>query len=227
MFSPDGKLFASADRAGGITVWETATGKEFNTLPGHKSAVNALAFLPNVVASAGADGTVVLWDPNEGKEIRKWNAHAGGCEFIDFNSEGQIVTCGRDKLTKVWDNMGKVLMTSQPMTEIALRSVLSSGKVIAGDWNGKIQVYPIADGENQLPKSRPTHAPSLSTSKKLAKPSKSQRRKLRQPANNSPNSPKRSRQPKPPDKTPRRSKPSSRRLNRPSTRPKQKQNRKS
>ena len=146
VFSPDGKLFASADRAGGITVWETATGKEFNTLPGHKSAVNALAFLPNVVASAGADGTVVLWDPNEGKEIRKWNAHAGGCEFIDFNSEGQIVTCGRDKLTKVWDNMGKVLMTSQPMTEIALRSVLSSGKVIAGDWNGKIQVYPIADG---------------------------------------------------------------------------------
>jgi hypothetical protein len=145
VFSPDGKLFASADRAGGITVWETATGKEFNTLPGHKTAVNALAFLPNVLASAGADGTVVLWDPNEGKEIRKWNAHAGGCEFIDFNSEGQIVTCGRDKLTKVWDNMGKVLMTSQPMTEIALRCVLSSAKVIAGDWNGKIQVYPIAD----------------------------------------------------------------------------------
>ena len=145
-YSADGAYVASADRAGGITVWESATGAEAITLSGHKTAVNALAFLPGLLVSAGQDGTVVLWDIAEGKERKKWAAHAGGCEFVDFTADGRIVTCGRDKVAKVWDQSGKALLTTQPLTEIALRAVLSGDTVMAGDWNGKVQAFLLADG---------------------------------------------------------------------------------
>jgi len=145
-YSPDGAYVASADRAGGITIWEAASGAESISLPGHKTAVNALAFLPGLLASAGQDGTVVLWDVAEGKEQKKWTAHAGGCEFVDFTPEGKIVSCGRDKVAKVWDQTGKALLTTLPLTDIALRAVLSGDTVVAGDWSGKVQAFLLADG---------------------------------------------------------------------------------
>jgi len=145
-YSPDGQFVASADRAGGVVVWEAATGAESITLPGHKTAVNALGFLPGLLASAGQDGTIVLWDVAEGKERKKWAAHPGGCEFVDFTSDGKIISCGRDKVAKVWDQTGKVLLTTQPLSEIALRAVLSGETVMAGDWNGKVQAFLLADG---------------------------------------------------------------------------------
>ncbi len=144
-FSPDGKYLASGDRNGGITVWEGATGKEYNTLPGHKVTVNALAFMPGVLASASADGTIVLWDVKEGKELKKWNAHAGGTESVDFTPDGRIVSSGRDKLAKVWDGEGKILLTSPPFQDIALRAVLANERLIAGDWSGLIRVVSVAD----------------------------------------------------------------------------------
>lgn len=144
-FSPDGRYLASADRSGGIVVWEGASGKEFNTLPGHKLAVTALAFMPGVLASASEDGKISLWDVKEGKEIRSWNAHAGGVEWVDFTPDGRLVSCGRDKLAKVWDQTGKVLLTSEAFDDIALRAVLSHERVVAGDWTGKIRVWNLAD----------------------------------------------------------------------------------
>jgi hypothetical protein len=145
-YSPDGSLVASADRAGGITIWESASGEEALTLAGHKSTVNSLAFLPGLLASAGQDGTVVLWDAAEGKERKKWQAHPGGCESVDFTPDGRIITSGRDKVAKVWDQTGKLLMTTQPFPEMALRAVLAGESLIAGDWLGNVRAFVLADG---------------------------------------------------------------------------------
>ena len=145
-YSADGGYVASADRAGGITVWEAASGEEAITLAGHKSAVTALAFLPGLLASASLDGNIVLWDISDGKELKKWAAHAGGAEFVDFTPDGRIVSCGRDRTAKVWNQEGKALLTTAPMGEIALRAVLVGDTVVAGDWTGKVQAYGIGDG---------------------------------------------------------------------------------
>ncbi|MES2571476.1 MAG: c-type cytochrome domain-containing protein [Verrucomicrobiota bacterium] len=139
-YSPDGQFLASADRNGGIQVWEGSSGKEYNALPGHKVMVTSIAFMNGVVASASEDGTVKLWDVKEAKEIRSWNAHPGGTAWVDFSPDGRLVSCGRDKVAKVWDQTGKVLGKSEPFGDIALRAVLSNERVIAGDWNGDIRV---------------------------------------------------------------------------------------
>jgi WD40 repeat protein/mono/diheme cytochrome c family protein len=145
-FSPDGKYLASADRNGGILVWEGATGHEFNSLPGHKACVTALSFMPGVLASASEDGKIALWDVKEGKEIRNWAAHPGGASSVDFTPDGRLVSAGRDKLAKAWDQTGKVLLTSAPFEDIALRAVLASDRVVAGDWNGSIRVFDLKAG---------------------------------------------------------------------------------
>jgi hypothetical protein len=140
-FSPDGKFLASADRNGGVMVWEGATGKEYQALAGHKQAVTSLAFMPGVLASASTEGKITLWNVKEGNEIKSWNAHGGGVESIDFAPDGRLVSCGRDKLAKAWDQTGKNLFTSAEFTDIALRAALSNERVVAADWTGRIRAF--------------------------------------------------------------------------------------
>jgi hypothetical protein len=169
-FSPDGKYLASADRSGGVEVWEGGTWKEFNALAGHKAMVTSLAFMPGVVASASEDGKVSLWDAKEGKEIRSWAANAGGVEWVDFTPDGRLITCGRDKIAKVWDQDGKTLGQTAPMADITLRAVLSNDRMIVGDWTGQILVTKL-DGKvvGELTANPPSLAERITaTAKRLA-----------------------------------------------------------
>jgi DNA repair exonuclease SbcCD ATPase subunit len=144
-FSPDGKYLGTADRNGGIEIWETAAEpKPFNSLPGHKSAVSALAFMPGVLASGSEDGTIKLWSVKEGTETKSWNAHPGGVLWVDFTPDGRLVSCGRDKIAKVWDATGKALAATEAFNDIALRATMSNDRVVAADWTGAIRVYSIA-----------------------------------------------------------------------------------
>jgi hypothetical protein len=65
---------------------------------------------------------------------------------VDFTPDGRLVSAGRDKIAKVWDQEGKAKLTSEALGDIAMRAVLSSDRVIAGDWAGKIAVFG-ADGK--------------------------------------------------------------------------------
>ena len=141
-YSPDGKFLATADRNGGVEVWESgADPKPFNTLAGHKVACTALAFMPGVLASASEDGKIVLWNVKEGTEIRSWAAHPGGVLWVDFTPDGRIVSCGRDKIAKVWDATGKQILATEALSDLAFRCALNSERVIAADWTGDIRVY--------------------------------------------------------------------------------------
>ena len=122
-FSPDSILLATADRAGGLHVWESFTGREYLTLPGHKGSVNAVSWRidSNVLASASKDASVKLWELENGKNIKSWTAHGGGTASMEFCRDGRVVTCGRDKVTKIWDQNGKQLRAFEAFGDLALR----------------------------------------------------------------------------------------------------------
>ena len=169
-YSPDGRFLATADRNGGIQIWEGPTGKEYNTLPGTKGAVTGLAFMTGVLASSSEDGKVTLWDVKEAKEIRSWAAHAGGAAWVDFSPDGRLVSCGRDKIAKVWDQTGKEIGKTAPFADIALRAALSNERIVAGDWTGVLRVSAL-DGKplGELSANPPTLQDRIAASqKKLA-----------------------------------------------------------
>ena len=63
-FHPDGTRLATADRDGGVWLWDLKRGEAVVRLPGHKSYVWSLAFSPDgaTLASGSGDNTVRLWD---------------------------------------------------------------------------------------------------------------------------------------------------------------------
>src|SRR5205823_192329 len=64
VFSPDGRMLATASQDKTIRLWDLTTGQERRKLVGHGGSIYAVAFAPDgkTLASASADTTVLLWD---------------------------------------------------------------------------------------------------------------------------------------------------------------------
>jgi WD40 repeat protein len=79
-WSPDGALLAAASAAGGISLFDAATGELKHALPGHADGANALAWMPavqrtenggpktDILATGGQDGCVRFWNPVTGAQ---------------------------------------------------------------------------------------------------------------------------------------------------------------
>ncbi|HWG42331.1 MAG TPA: c-type cytochrome domain-containing protein [Gemmataceae bacterium] len=149
-YSPDGVLLATGDRNGGLFVWEAYTAREYFSLRGHTAAITEVTWRAdgNVCASCSEDGSIRLWEMENGRAIKTWSAH-GGVQSIRYARDGQIVSCGRDKLTRLWDGNGTAKRSFEAFGDVALRTTFShdGGRVIAGDWNGQLLVWNTADGK--------------------------------------------------------------------------------
>ncbi len=88
-WSPDGSVLAAASAAGGVMLYDAATGAVKHALPGHEDGTNALAWRPalqstedrgpgtDLLATGGQDGCVRFWDATAGKqtaEVKLGNA---------------------------------------------------------------------------------------------------------------------------------------------------------
>jgi WD domain, G-beta repeat len=150
-FSPDGVLLATGDRSAGLFVWEAHTGREYFGLRGHKLAITDLTWRDdsNVLASCSEDGTIHLWEMENGTTIRQWAAHGGGAESVRYLHDGHIASCGRDRITKLWDQAGAQKKAFEPLADVALRvaALHDNRAVVAGDLSGTLRVWAAADGK--------------------------------------------------------------------------------
>ncbi len=142
-YSPDGVLLATADRNGGMFVWEAETAREYQNLKGHGACITGVSWRidGNMLASTSEDGTLKLWEMEQGQQIKNWAAHGGGSLSVNFSMDGRLVSCGRDKATKIWDQNGSQQRALEAFGDIALRAVFThdGGRVVAGDWTGEIR----------------------------------------------------------------------------------------
>jgi WD40 repeat protein len=101
-FSPDGKWLASADSAGTVTLREMAkmgsgSGRQLD-LSGQGGEVLKVTFSSKgqLLASAGADRVVKLWDPKTGREVRTLTGPSETVNGVSFSNDGQWVLAGSD-----------------------------------------------------------------------------------------------------------------------------------
>ena len=150
-FSPDAVLLASGDRSGGLYVWEAFTGREYLTLRNHTAAITGLSWRidSNVLASSSEDTTIRLWEMENGGNIKGWGAHGAGASSVQFGKDGRLVSCGRDRVAKVWKPDGAIQRQFEAFPDLALRVAFShdESRVIAGDWSGSVRVWKAADGK--------------------------------------------------------------------------------
>jgi predicted nucleic acid-binding Zn-ribbon protein len=149
-FSPDGVLLASGDRNGGLQVWEAATGREYLTLRGHTAAITGLSWRldSNALASSSEDATLRLWEMENGNQFKGWGAHGGGALDVKYCRDGNLISCGRDLVTKLWDQNGQQLRAFPATSDVSVATALAdeSQRVLTADWQGNVTVWNAADG---------------------------------------------------------------------------------
>jgi WD40 repeat protein len=125
--SPDGRRVAAGgggpDGKGVVRVWDAAGGSPVWSAGEHAAEVLAVAFAPDgsSLASAGADGVILLRDPQTGSVARTLPGHDRGATSLAFSADGAALACGGgDGTTSLWETRtGRRVRTFRPASSQA------------------------------------------------------------------------------------------------------------
>jgi WD40 repeat protein/serine/threonine protein kinase len=105
--SPDGLHVAAGSLEGKVIISDVATGQKIRTLVhDRQGAVNCAAYSPagHLLASAGNDRTLKLWDSETGELVATLQGHAGEVYSVAFSPDGTFLATGsKDHTIKLWD----------------------------------------------------------------------------------------------------------------------------
>ena len=138
-----------------IQLVDVLSGDEVRTLAaGHGPlGVTALAFREDgrILASGGADGSVILWNAASGSKQATMERHATPVYSLALSPDGKEVASGSyDGTIKFWDaNSGKELATSRGHTNLVASLAFSpDGKTLASaSWDNTIILWEPTTGQ--------------------------------------------------------------------------------
>jgi serine/threonine protein kinase/WD40 repeat protein len=104
-FRDDGQLVALAGDSQVVSVWDTqATNQWVADLEGHTDTVNDLAWNPRFprLASAAADGSLILWDTESWKMAAQFQL-GSGIGQVQWSPDGTMLLAATSTATYIWD----------------------------------------------------------------------------------------------------------------------------
>jgi WD40 repeat protein len=146
--SPDGKVLASADKGGVVTLWRTEDGQELSTLKANDEKVIALAFSPDGTILACGGKSLRLWDVARRKAIKTWAAAEGNIESIAFTPDGKTLASasGNDGRVWLWDVAGKKKVGILPSSveQVSRLAFSPDGRTLAlTSYSGDLQLWDV------------------------------------------------------------------------------------
>ncbi len=161
--SPDGKrlvvvrIWINAARTtvtSAVSCWDVDDGKERWT-----RATDFLVGSPEVlvlpdgkqVLSGGGPSPYVLWNLDDGKEVRVWGGHKGPVTAVAYSRDGKtLFSAGQDKTAKAWDvNTGRELKTFTGHYDAvtALAVTADSKRLLTGSVDYTLKLWDVAGGK--------------------------------------------------------------------------------
>jgi len=153
-YSPDGRWLATASgdpgQFGAVKLWLAEPGgggKPVRDLLETTDSVFAVTFSPDnkLVAAAGADRAVRIWEVESGKQVALIEDHADWILDLSFSPDSKrLASASRDKTAKVFDVAKRESLVTFPGHNATVYSVAYSpdGKTVAtGGEDNKIRVW--------------------------------------------------------------------------------------
>ncbi len=143
-----GKVLYLASGSGAIYALDPSDLSTKEVLRGHRDGVRGLAisYDDRLLASAGLDGKVMVWQLPEGLRIRTLEGHKDGVRAVSFSPDGRyLASAGRDGLLCIWD-----VATGQLAKSLSLPSSLwavafspNGQYLVAGGSEGFLRLWRI------------------------------------------------------------------------------------
>ncbi len=160
--SPDGSLLAVLPEArdtlreGPIVLMDVATGRVARRFANQKHGCG-IAFSPDgkLLATAEAEGTILLWDPVSGKAIDQLKGASSACRSLFFSPDGNVLaSVHKDGVVRLWDKKNRRELRRfkprVPPSEFDAAAFSPDGKILAVQWGraGRpIEFYRTTTGE--------------------------------------------------------------------------------
>jgi WD40 repeat protein/DNA-binding SARP family transcriptional activator len=155
--SPDGSVIATVLEAGGLALWDAASGTRLRRL--RIAPVYPFVWVPDIAFSpdgsliaAVAGDTLFAWDVTSGRKVLDIQAHSGLVSSVAFSRDGsRIATSGLDGAA-VWDRTsGDRIVQLTGVGNIVNAAFSPDGRFLAtaGD-DGAARIWEVASGRQTL-----------------------------------------------------------------------------
>lgn len=147
-WSPDGQYIAIGYEGGRLEIWNTSTKTIVKSLTRHHDGVTTLAWHPDGIQLASADGEqLLIWDTNSGQLIQA--IQYGYWIFaMAWNRDATKLFTFQDSYMKIWDATTNTfsLLQEQPSINVTdLQPDLANQIFVASTFDGTIEIRSTVD----------------------------------------------------------------------------------
>lgn len=116
VFSPNGRVIATANADNSISLWETASGKERLNFKSNATSLAALLFTPDgkALIGSGADHIVRFYSATTGTELKQLKGHQSAVVALAISADGKTLVSGSVDTTALVYNITGAAKEDKP-----------------------------------------------------------------------------------------------------------------